>query len=311
VDDDGVVFAWLRHYGLVIVLATVVGGLAGFAFAQLVPTREEAWTVVVETGGRIPPLQLGPVATAVFHSSAVYGPAMRSLGVTEPATRFLRTRTDLRPIPDTNTLLVVGFGRNQHDAQAVSGAMARSLIAAFADTGLSGFEIVGIPQPAALTTGVGTVSAVLFAATGFLWLAVGGALLHYRLRRPVISLDRATKLSEADRVATLRAGRFHPPRLRRLRWSDSTSNRTVIRELRAAGLGAARVVVPGVGRKTERRALRRVTSALHQDLVGGDGGSTRATTLLVAGPSSRQRDLRQASAVANVPPAHVALLWIG
>lgn len=305
------VFAWLRHYGMVIVLATVVGGLAGFAFAQLAPTRQEAWTVVVETGGRIPPLQLGPVATAVFHSSAVYGPAMRSLGITGPATRFLRQRTDLRPIPDTNTLLVVGFGRNQRDAQAVSGAMARSLITAFDDTGLSGFEIVGIPQPAAITTGVGTASAVLFAATGFLWLAVGGSLLHYRFRRPVISLDRATKISEAERVSTLRARPFRGTRLSRLRWSDSGSNRSVLRELRAAGLGTAAVVVPGVGRKTEQRALRRVASVLHQDLVGGDGGSAGAKTLLVAGPSSRERELRQASAVAGVPPAHVALLWIG
>ena len=42
---------------------------------------------------------------------------------------------------------------------------------------------------------------------------------------------------------------------------------------------------------SERRALRRVTSALHQDLVGGEGGSTRATTVLVAGEGIEPGDL--------------------
>src|SRR5205823_9943005 len=106
----------------------LVGGLAGVLYTTVVPRRAEAWTLVVENGSAIQPRQLGAVSQAIFHSEPVYRPAMRALGLGESPQRFLATRVALQPVPQTNTLVVVGRGSTLTTASRTSHAMAEAFV---------------------------------------------------------------------------------------------------------------------------------------------------------------------------------------
>src|SRR5918999_3556796 len=106
-NEEGELLDWIHFYGFFTVLMVVLGLAAGVAYSRLSSREFEASSVVLETSGQISPRQLGPIAEAVFGSEDVYGPAMRELGFQGGADRFLGEVVDLRPVPDTNALIVV------------------------------------------------------------------------------------------------------------------------------------------------------------------------------------------------------------
>src|SRR5437773_8980716 len=61
------------------------------------------------------------VAEAVFRSKAVYGPALRSLRIHESPKGYLAAHTDLRPVPDSNTLIVVGRASRSEERRVGKG----------------------------------------------------------------------------------------------------------------------------------------------------------------------------------------------
>src|SRR5207237_9184070 len=129
-DDDAWLFAWLRVYGALVALFVVIGAAAGFLYTRVVPRKPQAWTLVVETGTAIGPRQLGPVSQALFHSSEVYRPAMRALGISESPIRFYDTRVAVQPVPSTNTIIVVGIAGDLTTAERISSTVASSFVGA-------------------------------------------------------------------------------------------------------------------------------------------------------------------------------------
>src|SRR5206468_8046532 len=105
-EDDRLLFVWLRHYAFLIVTFLAVGLLSAAAYSRVVPPEAEAWSYVIEIQPQVPALQLGPVAQAVFRSPAVYVPVMTSLHIRESPDRFLARTVELRPIPGTLVLIV-------------------------------------------------------------------------------------------------------------------------------------------------------------------------------------------------------------
>ena len=173
--------AWLRRYAPLIV-ATILLGLAGGIAIGIVERRPaEAWTYVIQRKGSISSRALGPLAEAVFTSSALYVPAMRALNDHEDPATFLR-RVELRPVPGTPLLIVIGRASDDSEAERVSSATARALIGAFAQQGFPDFSLLGAGPPIVRSALSPLVSSLTGAAVG-LWGGLALAFGHHGLRR--------------------------------------------------------------------------------------------------------------------------------
>jgi hypothetical protein len=201
VDDDRLFFDWARYYAGAVVLMTLLGLAIGAAYRAVTRPPAEAWSVVVQTEDRISTLQLGFVAQSVFRSESVYGPVIRNLGIDSPPERFLEEQAELRPVAETDALIVIGRGRSQPDAIRLSVGLTRALIRAFEEQGLSTLQTFGRAVPVREDVS-GTVAVAIGGSAGF-WLGLGIAVLHYRLRRPVLALQRAAALTEPRRVTVV------------------------------------------------------------------------------------------------------------
>lgn len=186
--DDVDLFAWLRHYALVFITTVALGLVAGIAIGLAERPPAEAWTYVIETRARIPSKELAPLAEAVFASSALYGPAMEALNDREPPATFLE-RVELRPVPASPMLIVVGRASTAPEADRISSATARALIAAFAQAGFPDFSILGLGPAIVRPTLSPRVLSMVGACVG-LWLGLAVAFLHYQVRRPELSPRR-------------------------------------------------------------------------------------------------------------------------
>lgn len=204
-DSDETLFAWTRYYASVILLCGVLGVIAGIIAVSLSPDEVAASTLVVQAGDSIPPRQLGPVAITVFRSEAVLGAAARELP--ESDSSAVEQGMELLPLPDSPALIVLGRAAGYEEAGRLSEAAAGALVEALnRQVGREEFRIFSGPQgsfvPGARSTGV---SLTIGAAAGF-WLGLSYAVLHYRWKRPVLTLRRALLLSAADQLA------IHPGR---------------------------------------------------------------------------------------------------
>jgi hypothetical protein len=179
--DDVDLVAWARRYLLLVVATVLLGLVVGLAIGVVARRPTEAWTYVIQRGGRIPSRQLGPLAEAVFTSSALYVPAMEALNDHETPATFLR-RVDLRPVPGTPILIVIGRASDASEAQRVSSATARALIGAFAHEGFPDFALLGLGPPIVRSALSPLVSAMTGAAVG-LWIGLAIAFMHHRIRR--------------------------------------------------------------------------------------------------------------------------------
>jgi hypothetical protein len=316
--DDQSLFVWIRYYAAVVLLCLLGGAIAGGLYAGLLPRRHSAATIVVESGTSIGPRQLGPVAETVFASADVYAPAMRDLALSLPPREFLERIAELRPVPETNLLLVIGRAGNLRRAEAISEVMAASLVKALNDqTESEDFRIFSGPDPTSLGEGTSAgVAFVISALVGF-WSGVAGSIIHFRFRRPVLTFDRALGLSGAGR-ATFVDGKWPGwlgPLRPTLEWSYTPGNRMRLERLKRPGdPPTVRVEVVGCRDKQATRLAYRVT--LHMDTkdretmahAGGLG-------VIVANAGAGERELKMAGlslarSNAGSSDAGLALLWI-
>jgi hypothetical protein len=315
-DDEGELLDWVQFYGLFVVLMIALGLAGGAIYNRMSSRAFEASSVVLETSGEISPRQLGPLAEAVFGSEEVYGPAMSELGFQEEPDRFLGEVVDLRPVPDTNAMIVVGRAATLEEARAAADATARSLVAAFAERArLSDFVTFGAPEVASASEGGASIAVVLGGAIG-LWLALAVAVAHYWRVRPVLTVERALRITGAD-LATIVDGRARWLGVLRgrPRWRQSRSNRVRLESigvptgsrplaLVSAGGAPPHVAQPPAGTEIASRPAAGMSREAGEDPEG----------LLIAHAGASAHYLAEMShfdpAVAGGPGARPALLWV-
>jgi hypothetical protein len=180
IDRDVDLVSWVRPYMALIVLTALIGLAVGIgvSLAQHRPT--EAWTYVIQRRAFVSNRDLAPLAEAVFTSSAVYVPAMEALNDDEPPATFLR-RVELRPVPGTPVLIVVGRASTTAEATRVSSATARALVGTFEQRGFPDFKVLGIGPPIVRSSLSPLVSVLTGAAVG-LWAGLAIALAYDRFR---------------------------------------------------------------------------------------------------------------------------------
>ena len=304
-------FDWMRQYAALVVLATILGATVGIVYQRLAPGEHEAWVILVEETGEIQLRPLGPSAQAIFRSRAVYGPVMDALDIPGSPASFLDDDVELRPVPDAPVLLVVGRAAEPERASEIAQRMALSLEAALRAAEVAGFTIFGDPQAVPVATGF--ADPPLLAAGAALWIGVGLALIHYRLRRPVLSMGSALVVSGADDVLVVRAGRarwlgvFRRMSGRPRRWREVGSLRTVL----ASRTPGAVVFLPGVGGRRAARARDQLLSPAEpsgEAAARGAGAAQRA--VFVCSPSTPRRELGLAALAAQKYDRPSLLVWV-
>jgi hypothetical protein len=265
VKEDGLLFSWIRHYGVMIVLFIGLGVLGAGLVVTFSPRQNEAWSIVVGTGRQPTPRQVGAVAQAIFRSPAVYVPAMRSLGVRVPPQRFLAENVELMPVVQTSALIVVGRARRISDAEAFSQAMAISLVRVFQSSFTSSsFVLLGNAIPAPIRPGAPPPIALVVGGTAGLWLGVAAGVLHYRARRPVLSLARAAQWPGSGPPVVIDAS--VPEWLGVLRgtprYKSSKRNRFVLKQSLTRDDKSRRFLFPGVGGIVTVARARQLASLL-------------------------------------------------
>lgn len=284
-DPDRSLFDWLGHYLGLIVLSVVVGIGGALAFMAAVSPPFEAWSVIIQSTEKISERELGPLAQSVFVTDDVYAPAMRELGIDMEPQRFLSEHAEVRPVPDTDALIVIGRSHDEEEARRVSDAMMRSLIRTFSDRDLTEFTVFDQAAPIHRETAP-PVSLAFGGMIGF-WIGLAGSVIHYRARRPILSLARAVAISGPDHFVTVRARR---PRwlgvLRRpRRWREGRANRAAIERL------AARMP-PGSNPAVRAATVHEdgVIAGLREVLPGGGGGERRDVLVVDAGTREETLD---------------------
>jgi hypothetical protein len=254
----------------------------------------------------------------------VYRPVMDQLKVTDSSQRFLDSSTALRPVPDTNTLIVVGRSRSLTRAEEISNAMARSLVNAFKTrANYQNFSVFSEAEPAPVQQAVTPRQAVALGAGIGFWLGVGIAVVHYRLRRPLLTPAAAVRIMAGDRRLTFleRAG---PSWLGILRsspmWRETSRNRLALKGL-VDGAGHPMAVAPGAHARVVRALDRRLDLAI----VGTAGTAARRRrrtgresqrsdiSVLICHPATPTVDFRLAASEL-VDPRHrgrVEVVWVG
>jgi DivIVA domain-containing protein len=206
-DDNPSFFDWLKYYKILVALLVLVGMVAGALYLLLRPRQYEASTLVVDTGRQFTARQLALVSEATFRSPAVVTPTMSALGIDVPQREFLEESVELRPIPDTNTMTVIGRADSMRQAQAISEEASESFVAASnSRTGLTELVVFGKSQAAPIQQDVTSSVALFLGATAGFWLGIALAVLHYRLKRPVLAFARAVLVSRADKVTIVDGG---------------------------------------------------------------------------------------------------------
>ena len=292
--NDHALAEWVRHYASLTAALALAGVLCTFGFAAVAPQAHAASTIVVGVGTKIAPINLGPIAETVFQSSAVYGPAMETLGLEITPQRFKET-AELRPIPETNTLLVIGRAGDPASARAISSAAADALVGALnTHTRTTGFTVFSGPQP--FPEGASLPVRLTLGGTVGFWVGLIIGIVHSRWKKPVLSLTQAVRLSGAD-VATTVDGRWRRGLgvLRpRIRWRQNESSR--VRLIGLCNLLSAdryRVDVAGVRRRQRTRMAKDVTDVAEGRSSGTDTERPSTARILLAHVGASQRDLTE------------------
>ena len=307
-DEDRSLFAWFRHYAAVILFLTALGAVGGWIYTKAVPPRQEAWTIVLETGEAIGPLQLGAVAQAVFNSANTYAPVLNAYRRGESPQRVLGRDVQLLPIPGSNAMIVIGRGRSFDQAALLSSAMAKSMVQTFASKGFPKFTTFA-PQHPTGSTHASVATVVMIGAAVGLWLGVGAVVLHYRARRPVLALARAVSVADPQRVVVLpRRGALR--RGRRSEWRDNPEARLSLGRMAVGHGGGAvpEIVAPGTTARTQRRLSKRLRAALAIDRPRGPGDP--GWIVFVCTPSTGEFDLSVARRISQPDATAVDLIWV-
>ena len=311
-NDEGELLDWIHFYGFFIVGMVVLGLVGGLAYSRLSSREFEASSVILETSGQIPPRQLGPIAEAVFGSEDVYGPAMRELGFREGPGLLLTEVVDLRPVPDTNALIVVGRANTVEEAKMTADVTARSLLAAFAERAqFNDFVTFGAPEAASAPEGVAAIAVALGGLIG-LWLALAMAVAHYWRVRPVLSVERALRITGAD-LATIVDGRARWLGVlrRRPRWKRSRANKARLESIGVTAESRSLTLVSAGGGPDQ---FAQASDAPSRPVTATPRGEENLEGLLVAHAGSSAHFLAEMSyfdpAVRAGPLARPSLLWV-
>jgi hypothetical protein len=322
-DEDDTLLSWLRYYVSLLGAFLLLGVGAAALYLGLTPKEFEAWSIVVEDGLRIPPRQVGAFAEAIFRSGAVHGPAMEALGIQEDPRSFLSNSADIRPVPDTNVVIIIGRAGDSQRAQEISAAMAESFVDAVeARIELSEFTVFDEARTVPAQGEVSVPVGLSVGGAAAFWLALGASLLHYRLRRPVLGVVRAKHILDPARVTSLDGswprwlGIFRP----KLRWSDSESNRLKLALVASNGAQPPLVVAPGATARTLKLLARRLPDGwslqgLHSQPTDPLSERDRPG-VVVAHASTGEMDLEQTDFADRAEPANdrgrrsIELLWV-
>ena len=289
--EDGLLADWLAHYAALMVLIVLIVTVLATTWATLTIPGTEMWTIVVDTTQQAHARQLGVVGEALCKAENTFTEAMKQLGLTgSPDPLYAMVR--LRAVPESRMLIVTARADDIYTASTTSDAMAQALVHAFERSGYTGMRILGAPQSAPIPSGLEPPIVALVAAVLAISLGLAVAIASYRIRRPVIALERAVAIvSPGSVMAVPGKGRFLGA-LRRWPPEVASSARTMF-----AGTTGIALRVPG----SDPADALRLAEAV--GIPGGTGGRT----VLACGPRTRERDLR----LEAVPdPASVDLLWI-
>jgi hypothetical protein len=304
-------FHWMRQYAALVVLAMILGVTAGIVYERLAPGEHEAWVILVEETGGIQPRTLGLSVQEIFRSRPVWGPVMDALDIPGSPESFLEDDVELRPVPDAPVLMVVGRAAEPERASEIAERMAGSLVVALQEAGLAGLAIFGDAQTVPVATRF--ADPPLLAAGGALWIGVGLALIHYRLRRPVLSMGSALVVSGADDVVVVRAGRarwlgvFRRMSSRPRRWREVGSLRTVL----ASPAPGAVVFLPGLGGRRAAKARDQLLSLAEPsgEAAARDAGAAQRA-VIVCSPTTPRRELGLAALAAQKYDRPSLLVWV-
>ena len=242
-DDDRILFDWIRHYLTVILACVVAGVVLAAAMRMVLPRQYEAWIVLVQRGDKISALELGPTAKAVFLSEAVYGPVLDRLGTDMSPQTFFDLHAELRPIPETDTLIVIGRSKDPAEAGRIADLMTDAFVQQFQERRLARFSLFGRVVPVERGASPPVIVA-LGAVVGF-WVGLSASVIHYRVRRPVLTLRRAVALTGAGQVTVVDArgrrwlGALRRPRRLRPRSMGPDGPVPLARALQAHHVGSA------------------------------------------------------------------------
>ena len=329
--DEETLSGWARYYFMLILGFVVLGVAVGLGYVGQALQRSESSVVIVETRGRISARNVGPIVSAVFETSAVYEPALEELDLDISSEELYAEHLELLPIPDANTVLVIGRGDSTRQSDAIAQAVSESLVDALNDANQAAdFAIFSGPQPAPARRGISQkVAGALGGMTG-LWVGLAIGILHYRWKRPVLTFRNALDITEAEH-ATVVEGRwwrwfgFLRPSPR---WKNTPGNQ--IRLARLVPHAPSPVQVELVG-GTARQEVS-VARTLHNAVTAGrpraesddgspahgrqgNGAGNKNVSVVVVHAGTGERDLalaRRMLAVASSSngAGDVALVWV-
>lgn len=303
---DAALLDWLHHYGIILLLVTVLGAAGAAAAWRFATPRYEMWTIAADTGSSLPDRQVGVVAQTLFQDKNTYADADTQLGaikppVTPPVTPTeFQDSVELRSVPDSRLMIVVARGDDLARTAAISTAMAQALSNAFQSSTGASLTIYGNAQSAPVeTSGSLRLFAILGATAAFL-LALGFSIAHYRTRRPVLEFGAMMELLSPPAVIAVSARRRRLGVLRHLAPVGLSREAMfdAAQRLRAAGRVGS-MQWPGAS----NRRLARI-----MELVGVHIDPAATMTVIVAEPCSPSRELSEAASLD--PMGRTTVLWL-
>jgi hypothetical protein len=301
-QTDAALLDWLRHYGIVLLLVTVLGAAGAGAAWWFATPRYEMWTIVADTGSELPDRQVGVVAQTLFQDKNTYAFADGRLSSEgrNVSLNELFGSLQLRSVPDSRLMIVVARGDDADRTAAISKSMAEALSDAFQRSKYPALSVLGLPQPAPVES-AGSISlfVILGALAAFL-LAFGVSIAHYRTRRPVLSFGSMMALVSPTRVVAVPARR---------RWLGALRHITPVSLSRPAMFDASQGL-HSAGRIGSMRwpggSSRRLERLM--DVVGLRIDPAATMTVVVAEPASPSRELAEAASID--PVGTTTVLWL-
>lgn len=314
---DATLPAWIRHYAVLLTLSMLLGLGGTFLYIQLREDPYEFSTIVVGSGSAIIPRQLGPVARSLFESRAVYEPVIRDLGVKVGTDDFFRDHAEIVPLLEAPSLVVLGRSPSRETAEQISIDMANQLVEALnRQVGDQELRIFSGPEPSRLP---GKLGASLILASGALvglWTGIAAALIHYRWRRPVLTLHQALALSGAAHLTIFDNQKSTGWRyLRSRRWSKSVARDDVRLAWLERSIAGRPVQLQTLKSSAAAKRIRRqLGSSLSSDDEQGAHLGSEDMLVMVAGAGTTEEAIvasrLAAGSTQDSRQDRIALVWL-
>ncbi|HYN37590.1 MAG TPA: hypothetical protein VEV82_11535 [Actinomycetota bacterium] len=326
--EEETLFGWVRYYFVLIVVFIVVGIGLGIGYVQQALQRSESSFIIIEERGIISALNVGPRVSAVFESSRVYERALgQLLDLNLTPQELYDQHVELLPVPDTQTLYVIGRADDLPTAERIARVVSLALVIEMNRTGENVlFVVFSGPQPPPSSRGASTkVAGALGGSTG-LWLGLALAIIHYRWKRPVLTFRNALDITEADHAAVVEGrwwrwfGFMRPG----VRWKNTPGNRIRLSRLVPPTRPEFEVEVVGGSARSEAAIARVITAAVDAgrprvesgEVTSNGAGTNGAMSVVVVHAGTGERDLNLVKRMLVAPPeaeqgdGSVALVWV-